>query len=102
MPVYQVYPKKRNSFFNNLSVNSNLILINIICFIVFMIMIYINAKFLDYIAIKPANILQGKYLWTFLTSMFMHGGFFHLYYRVWFFQAILTPMLSELLELCLD
>jgi len=34
---------------------------------------------IDFVAIKPANILAGEYLWTFLTSMFMHGGFFHLF-----------------------
>ncbi|GAI76499.1 unnamed protein product, partial [marine sediment metagenome] len=34
---------------------------------------------IDAVAIKPSNILDGKYLWTFLTSMFMHVGFFHLF-----------------------
>jgi membrane associated rhomboid family serine protease len=33
----------------------------------------------EHIAIKPSNIVEGKYLWTFLTSMFMHAGFFHLF-----------------------
>jgi membrane associated rhomboid family serine protease len=33
---------------------------------------------MDYIAIKPSNIFHGNYLWTFITSMFMHGGVFHL------------------------
>jgi len=32
-----------------------------------------------FIAIKPSNILAGRYVWTFLTSMFMHVGFFHLF-----------------------
>jgi len=36
-------------------------------------------SFYNYFALKPLNVLQGKYLWTFLTSMFMHGGFFHLF-----------------------
>ena len=30
------------------------------------------------IAINPENVLQAKYLWTFITSMFMHAGFWHL------------------------
>jgi len=77
--VYQIYPKKRKNFFSNFSINLNLILINIICFIIFTILIYTNVKFLDYIALKPSNIFKGFYLWTFLTSMFMHGGFFHLF-----------------------
>jgi membrane associated rhomboid family serine protease len=77
--VYQVHSKKRKNFFGRLSINSTIILINVICFILFTILISSNIKFLDYIALKPFNILQGAYLWTFLTSMFMHGGFFHLF-----------------------
>lgn len=70
MPV-----KKKKSW--NFSVTTSLILANVICFIIFLV---IASKFgRDYIAIKPSNILQGKYLWTILTSMFMHGGFFHIF-----------------------
>jgi membrane associated rhomboid family serine protease len=32
-----------------------------------------------YIAFQPAAILAGSSLWTFLTSMFMHAGLFHLF-----------------------
>ena len=77
--VYQIYPKRKRNLFSNLNVTVILILINLFCFIVFTILLSYNLKFLDYIAIKPSNILQGDYLWTFLTSMFMHGGFFHLF-----------------------
>ena len=75
--VYQVYPKKIRGF--NLSLNFKLIILNIILFIIFTLLLYLIPNFVNHIAIKPANILQGKYLWTFLTSMFMHGGFFHLF-----------------------
>jgi len=90
--VYQIYPKKKNNFFNNLSVTTNLVIINVICFIAFTILIYSNVKFLDYIALKPSNIFQGKYLWAFLTSMFMHGGFFHIFANMisLFFVGTLT------------
>ena len=77
--VYSVSPKKKKNFFNSLSLNTIFIIINVIAFIVFTILISLNILSVDYIAIKPSNILQGKYLWTFLTSMFMHGGFFHLF-----------------------
>ncbi len=73
MVIHRRNPKKR------LNVNLILVLINVVCFILFSVLIYANASFLDYIALKPSNILQGKYLWTFVTSMFMHGGFFHLF-----------------------
>lgn len=75
--VYQVHRKKKRSFFSGFSVTVNLILINVVAFIIFTILI--SQGYLDSIAIKPSNILQGKYLWTFLTSMFMHGGFFHIF-----------------------
>ncbi len=77
--VYRVQPRKRRSFFGNLNITFIIILINIICFIFFSILISSNVKFLDYIALKPSNILQAKYIWTFVTSIFMHAGFFHLF-----------------------
>ncbi len=33
----------------------------------------------DLFYLKPANILQGKYLWTLLTHIFVHGNFLHLF-----------------------
>lgn len=71
--------RRRKNFFRGLGVNANLIIVNVILFLVFGIFIAFNPSYIDFIAIKPANILQGKYLWTFLTSMFMHAGFFHLF-----------------------
>jgi membrane associated rhomboid family serine protease len=77
--VYQVNQNpKRLSFLNSLSLNTILIAINVVAFIVFSILISSNVLTLDAVAIKPSNVLQGKYLWTFLTSMFMHASFFHL------------------------
>jgi hypothetical protein len=69
---------RRRSFLSGLSINTILIVLNTAFFITFSILILINANFLNYIALKPANALSGKYLWTFITSMFMHGGIFHL------------------------
>ena len=59
--------------------NRTIILINIVAFILFTLLLSSNVQLLDYIALKPSSILQLNYLWTFLTSMFMHGGFFHLF-----------------------
>ncbi|MCW8966713.1 MAG: rhomboid family intramembrane serine protease [Candidatus Pacearchaeota archaeon] len=69
----------KNNFLDNMTFNTKIILINIALFVFFNILILTNIKYLDYIAIKPANIFAGKYLWTFLTSIFMHGGLFHLF-----------------------
>ena len=76
--VYQVYPKKRKTFFSTLSVNTILVLINIFSFVILSILLATGIS-IDYVAIRPSNIFQGMYLWTFLTSMFMHGGFFHIF-----------------------
>ena len=62
-----------------LSVNIILILINVVAFIVFTILISLNIISIDFVAIKPSNIFQGNYLWTFITSMFMHANFLHIF-----------------------
>ncbi len=76
--VYRINPKKKKSFFDSISLNTLLIILNVVLFILFSVLIKLNFISVDYIAIMPSNILEGKYLWTFLTSMFMHAGFFHL------------------------
>ena len=73
---YQV--KKRRGLFD-FNITFLLIILNVICFIGFTVLVYINPSFLDFIALKPANIINHLYLWTFLTSMFMHAGFFHIF-----------------------
>jgi len=70
--------QKRRGLFN-FNITLLLIVINVICFILFNILISINPDFLNYIALKPSNIIINFYFWTFLTSMFMHAGFFHLF-----------------------
>lgn len=65
-------------FFYKLSITNWLILVNILFFIIAIIFVYFNAENMKYVALQPSYILEGKYLWTFLTSMFMHAGFFHL------------------------
>lgn len=81
MVVYQVYPNKRRSgfdFLHQLSLTTKIIALNVFCFIVFWVLMGLGVISIDYVAIKPANIIEGKYVWTFITSMFMHGSFFHL------------------------
>ena len=74
---YRISERKKSIF--SLSLTFILILVNVIAFILFYFLLGAEVISLDSIAIKPLNILQGKYLWTFLTSMFMHAGFFHLF-----------------------
>ena len=98
MPVYQVSPKPKQSFFSNLSVTTNLILINLVVFILATILIASKAVSIEFIAIKPSNILAGKYLWTFITSMFMHAGFFHLFanmFSLFFVGSLLERIIGR-------
>ena len=81
-----------------LSVNTILILANVLLFFVFGLLIKFNVLTIDYIAIKPSNVFHGKYLWTFLTSMFMHGGFFHLFvnmFSLFFAGTLLQKILGQ-------
>lgn len=78
MAAYNFSPAKRKSFIS-LSVTFNLVLINLVTLIIFTVLITSKIIPLDFVALKPANILHGKYIWTFLTSMFMHAGFFHIF-----------------------
>jgi membrane associated rhomboid family serine protease len=75
--IYRIQKRKRGLF--NFNINFLLIIINVACFIVFTVLISTNSNFLDYIALKPSNIISKGYLWTLLTSMFMHTGFFHIF-----------------------
>jgi len=79
MGVYQVYHKERKSFFPKLNITISLILINVILFLIIFPLWVSSVINENLFAIKPSNIFQGKYLWTFFTSMFMHGGFFHIF-----------------------
>lgn len=80
MRVYRVGSGGKKSFFKNLSAVGWIILINIVIFILTFILIAVfKERAYDYFALKPSSILQGKYLWTLVTHMFSHGGFFHLF-----------------------
>ena len=94
--IYRISPRRKKSLFGSFSLTIILILINIIAFILFTILLGLNVP-LDYIAIKPSNIVQGKYLWTFVTSMFMHGGFFHIFanmFSLFFIGSLIEKILG--------
>jgi len=74
--IYRI--QKRRGLFD-FNITLLLIIINVVCFVAFSLLIYFKPNFLDFIALKPANILNNYSFWTFLTSMFMHAGFFHIF-----------------------
>ncbi len=79
MDNYTFSPGRRKSIFSSLSVTMTLVLVNVVAFIIFTLLISTKTLSIDAVALKPANIFAGKYLWTFLTSMFMHASFLHIF-----------------------
>lgn len=80
MKSFRISPSsKKRILFSSLNVTTLFVLINVILFLLFYIWYYFNSAAMDFIALKPFNLLSGKYVWTLLTSMFMHGGIFHLF-----------------------
>lgn len=87
MRHYNVRNKK--GFFPRLSITGWLIFINIIVFFLFIILkLFFGDIVFNYVALYPANILQGKYLWTLITHMFMHGGFLHLFVNMFVLYSL--------------
>lgn len=89
---------RKSSFLNSLSTNTILILINVSVFIVAGVLWFTGVIPIDYIALNPSNILKGNYVWTVITSMFMHGGFFHLFVNMlslFFVGSLLQRILGE-------
>jgi len=70
---------RKKGFFKNLSVVGWLITVSISVSIFGFFSLVFFPVSIDYFALKPSNILAGKYLWTLVTHMFVHGGFFHLF-----------------------
>ena len=66
---------------NSQSYTGIIIFANIVVFLLYFILqtIFGSESVLPFIALQPEAILSGKYAWTFLTSMFMHAGFGHLF-----------------------
>ena len=68
---------RRSSSFdwlNNLSVTGWLILVNVIFFIIEMLALGIfGEKALYYLALQPVAVMESGFIWTLLTSMFMHA-----------------------------
>ncbi len=85
-------PPKKVSVFSYWSITSLLIAINAVLFILFLIFAKIFPSFFDFIAIQPLEVIGLNKLWTIITSIFMHGGFFHLFVNMFslFFLGSLT------------
>ncbi|MBP7708544.1 rhomboid family intramembrane serine protease [Candidatus Pacearchaeota archaeon] len=56
-----------------------LVLLNIVAFLIFLFWSYYSGdQVIRNFALQPSLILQGKNLWTIITSMFLHAGIGHI------------------------
>jgi len=62
-----------------ISVTNLFIIINILVFLLLRILILFKIDLINYLAVNPSLIIQGKYLWTLLTSVFTHYYAWHLF-----------------------
>jgi len=67
------------SFFDRISITNLLIGANVILFIIIYLLSLYNPNTINYIALSPKNVVENYYIWTLLTSMFMHSGLAHLF-----------------------
>jgi len=65
----------------SISYTNLLVIITSVAFLGFLVLLKFVGpnKAVAAVALMPSAVLAGKSLWTFLTSMFMHAGFFHLF-----------------------
>lgn len=80
MKIYRFETKKKGTkfFIKNLNLTNKLIITNIFLYIIFKLLIKLKVIGLNFIALNPYNFIHGKYIWTILTSIFMHANFMHI------------------------
>lgn len=61
------------------SIVSKIIFVTVVISVVAFISMMAFPDSVDYFALRPLSILQGKALWTLVLHIFVHGGFFHLF-----------------------
>lgn len=66
-------------FISMVSYTNRLIFATICLFFLFLILFAVNPETIKFVELNPEFILSGKYLWTLLTSVFMHQGGLHLF-----------------------
>lgn len=85
---------------NFLSITVRLIILNIVIFLIFGVTSLFTSEeiLLEIFALKPANIFSNFYVWTLLTSMFLHANFFHLFvnmFSLFFIGGLLEKIIGR-------
>jgi membrane associated rhomboid family serine protease len=84
----------------NFSLTTKIIFLNVLFYFVSLILLAIYGEefFLNNLALTPSLILSGKSLWTFITSIFVHGSFFHLFanmFSLYFVGGFLEKLIGK-------
>ncbi|MBS3083678.1 rhomboid family intramembrane serine protease [Candidatus Pacearchaeota archaeon] len=85
--------QRPTGFFSRFSATHLIIFINVVAFFLFLVLSSFISSIFDFVAIKPSFILSGTYIWTVVTSVFMHGGFLHLFVNM--FSLFFLGSLAE-------
>jgi len=77
-------PIKKRSFLSawlsDFSITGWLIFFNILFFIIFLVLAaFLKEEATNLFALQANNLFENGYLWTLITSMFIHASFFHLF-----------------------
>ncbi len=75
---YNYLPSVKNRKQSSVSATLILIIINVLFFAVAYPLALNNADLWNILGVS-SSLMQGKYLWSIVTSMFMHGSFAHLF-----------------------
>ena len=79
--IYMTYPKGRRGLWGKLSkisIVTQLLVVTMIISSISLIAFSINESSIQFLALKPVNILEGKFLWTLILHIFVHGNIIHL------------------------
>ena len=81
MNNYEVSRGKRGFFFFRLSLTNQLIIVNVLCYLLsfVLILIYGESFFSNNLAVTPGLVLSGQKVWTVFTSIFIHANLFHIF-----------------------
>jgi membrane associated rhomboid family serine protease len=76
--IYKIQNKKRLL----IKLTYLLIFINAVIFFILLVIKAFYPNVISYLSLTPIMIIRGQYLWTLLTSIFVHASFSHLFFNM--------------------
>jgi membrane associated rhomboid family serine protease len=81
MAEFYSIQNKRSKLFS-IKATYSLIALNVAVFFLILIVKTFSPNIISYLALTPILIIQGQYLWTLITSVFVHASFAHLFFNM--------------------